>query len=741
MQPFTTGQAHVFFGRERDTAKLYRMVRREPLVVLYGKSGLGKSSLLNAGIIPECHKIGELTPITIRFGAWTEDVVETPLEITKKIISDGFATATFLDRLLPDDTSLWYHAKTRQLNGGGQPLLIFDQFEELFTYPEEAIRAFKEELSELLHTGIPLRFRRMAEPADFLTDEDEDRLEEPLEVRHLFAIRSDRMHLLHQLADWLPGIFDHMYKLQALQKEDAKRAILLPAQAVGEFRTPPFEWTPTALSSLLAFLQDPENEQRVEGILLQLLCQYFEEKKVEQAGLTRLDADDLGDLEKIVEQYYFEKIASLGGTETQLAARRLIEEGLVLEGENIRLSLHEAQIIRQFKVDHALLEKLVNSRLLRAEPFLRGGYSYELAHDRLVPPVLAAKQQRRAVEAEQERLRKDRELEEARKKAAEEQHLREQAEAGERRARQRTLLAALLSVIAIGVAIWAFSLKNKAQALTVETQSQKETIEKNLEELSAKEQELQVSLKAAQIAKDTAEAQRIKAELATLEAEKAKTEAEANLDRFKVSSASYLTSEAKKAFEKEDIRLAWLLTEEALKKDPSNADAIALKNNLPKYGGESYLEASGYKISPDSTSIVFFTDGKGDTSRTLNVLELGSGSPPRQFPDSYRYRYSYSYRYSGDGQYLQFLKSDRKQLVFLDLEKNREAVEVWHQFSISNAAFINNDYLYTSSKNPYTNKYIYKLIYLPVGKDFFEHAKNRFAPLSEEEKKAYGIID
>ncbi|HFA49352.1 MAG TPA: hypothetical protein ENJ95_10080, partial [Bacteroidetes bacterium] len=83
VQPFTTGQANVFFGREHDTSELYRMLRREPLVVLYGKSGLGKSSLINAGIIPECRKTGEFAPITIRFGAWTEGTVDTPLGIAK----------------------------------------------------------------------------------------------------------------------------------------------------------------------------------------------------------------------------------------------------------------------------------------------------------------------------------------------------------------------------------------------------------------------------------------------------------------------------------------------------------------------------------------------------------------------------------------------------------------------------------------------------------------------------------
>ncbi|MEO1262867.1 MAG: leucine-rich repeat domain-containing protein [Bacteroidota bacterium] len=458
VQPFSTQQANVFFGREQDTQDLFRMIRRESMVVVYGKSGLGKSSLLYAGIIPKCLESGLFTPITIRFGAWTDGQLDTPLNITKKAISGNRQASTFLDQLLPEDSSLWFHAKSSQLNGSGRLLLLFDQFEELFTYPEPAIEAFKEELSELLHTGIPLRFRRMAEKADFLSEEDEDQLENPLEVVKLFAIRSDRIHLLHQLADQLPNIFRHMFELKALRKADAERAILLPAQAEGQFRTPPFEWRPSALNTLLAFLQEDESDELIEGILLQLLCQYFEEKLVEKGGNTFLESTDLGDLQGIVGKYYFEKIASIGDLSVQTSARLLIEEGLVLEGENIRLSLHEAQIKRQYQVDTPLLERLVNSRLLRAEPFLRGGYSYELAHDRLVAPVLEAKQKRKEAEAEADRLKREKELSQAKRKIEEEYRLREQAERGRKKANIFTVLA----VVGLLIAAWQWITAYKA---------------------------------------------------------------------------------------------------------------------------------------------------------------------------------------------------------------------------------------------------------------------------------------
>ncbi|TAK43020.1 MAG: ATP-binding protein [Saprospiraceae bacterium] len=471
--PFSTEQQHIFFGRKQDTDELYRLLRREPLVVLYGKSGLGKSSLLNAGIIPACQKKGEYSPFVVRFGAWTEDAKVTPLAATKTALSEGFEPGTFLDSLLPGDASLWYHAKTRQLleiekleieklenSGAGQPpiylressisqfpnfpispLLLFDQFEELFSYPEAQVQAFREELSELLNTGIPLRFRRMAEASKTLSEEEEDRLEMPLDARIVFAIRSDRMHLLDRLKDHLPNVLRHTFELKALARDDAKDAIVLPAQMISDvgffvtlegsdlgepptsgipnpksFTTPPFGYSPAALAALLDFLEDEQDkEKRVEGILLQMLCEHYERRLVEAQGFTLLDLPQIGDPNDVVQHYYEEKIAALP-EDSRLPARRLIEDGLVSEGEAMRLTLHESYIRQEFGVDKTLLEQLVDIRLLRSEPFLRGGYTYELSHDRLVPPVLNARSLRREEEARLEAERQARELEATRKR-------------------------------------------------------------------------------------------------------------------------------------------------------------------------------------------------------------------------------------------------------------------------------------------------------------------------------------
>jgi hypothetical protein len=52
LSSFTEETRALFFGRDKETDELARLVRRETLTVLFGQSGLGKSSLLQAGLFP-----------------------------------------------------------------------------------------------------------------------------------------------------------------------------------------------------------------------------------------------------------------------------------------------------------------------------------------------------------------------------------------------------------------------------------------------------------------------------------------------------------------------------------------------------------------------------------------------------------------------------------------------------------------------------------------------------------------
>jgi len=71
-RPFERDESEVFFGRAKDIERLLRNLEMEQHLVLYAKSGLGKSSLLNAGLLPRIQLEQQLQPFSIRFQAYQE---------------------------------------------------------------------------------------------------------------------------------------------------------------------------------------------------------------------------------------------------------------------------------------------------------------------------------------------------------------------------------------------------------------------------------------------------------------------------------------------------------------------------------------------------------------------------------------------------------------------------------------------------------------------------------------------
>lgn len=472
---------------------LFRQVRQEPLTVLYSKSGMGKSSLLNAGVIPTVEESGDYRTLRIRFNSFDKN---TPSD--KQLMPDSRLREnirgtkeyiqTFLDKLIDKDTSIWHELKVQQviahqntgLESGNQKkiLLILDQFEELFTYPPESILEFRKQLAEVLYTPLPNRYWDLLELYGHdecpLDEMELNLLQKPLELSVIMAIRQDRMHLLGQLADYLPNINKGWYELKPLTIMQARQAIMAPAAFLGDFMSNSYRYDESALEEMLKFLTE-EDEVPIESTQLQIVCSSIE-KKVITDSLTIVKRNDVGDLENVIENYYLERISTIGNETEQTAARRLLEEALIYEEEERRLSLYEGIIVKVHGVSPKMLVNLVDSHLLRSEPSINGGYTYELSHDTLVSPVLKAKAKRVAEETSNKekiaQVIRERELEEFRQKAISE--------------RKKRIISGLLSLLFLIVAIFAINFyleadqakrhalleKQKAEQLLVEYQSE-----------------------------------------------------------------------------------------------------------------------------------------------------------------------------------------------------------------------------------------------------------------------------
>ena len=472
VQPFKTSHRHLFFGRDKDIEDLHDFILLEKLVVLFGKSGYGKSSLLNAGIMPRLMDEKQpapfrFQPVEVRFTHYAEGQSPAPLETLKRLLRDlpTDPAADFLTELVEGDT-LWLHFKRRQTSTNGQYVLLFDQFEEFFSYPAEQQESLRRQLAELLYTEIPQSVRARL---DELGPEARRYLAQPMNIKAVFAIRSDRMSQLDSMKDVLPAILHKRYELRPLTPAQAREAIVKPARIEHEdFASPPFEYTEAGLQAIIRALTSKSAESTegsatgIEAFQLQILCAYLEglvkEGKVPDLdgnGLPDITAAQLPDMGQLYENYYYRKLDELP-PEARSKAQRVLEDALLAEdpatGEGRRKSVDRHDLL-QMGLSETLLSELEKTYLIRREVNTVGGFSFEISHDTLVLPIQKAKKARQALE-EQERLQQ--EQIEKEKQLAEERRKR-------RRATGLAVAGLVLTAIALVATFFAFSLADKAK--------------------------------------------------------------------------------------------------------------------------------------------------------------------------------------------------------------------------------------------------------------------------------------
>ncbi|MEZ4847207.1 MAG: hypothetical protein R3B93_00955 [Bacteroidia bacterium] len=419
VQPYQTKDRDLFFGRDEDIENLHDFLMLEKLVVLFGKSGYGKSSLLSAGLVPRLTDPDEpkhfrFQPLEIRFGNYAGEHSPSPLVSAQEIIKQLPANEG-MDFLQTEDPGLWRQLKQKQTAEQNQFVLIFDQFEEFFSYPPAQQQIFRKQLAELLYATLPTDVQ---EQLDELTGEQIRAVLQPMQVKVILSIRSDRMSLLDSMKDTLPAILHKRYELKPLNLNQAREAIVQPALKGNDeaqtwketFITPPFEYTPSALKKIEQELTS-EIGDGIEAFQLQIVCAEIE-KAIRQGkipdrdgnGLPDVDVADLPDFRNLYEIYYQSKLEEIPENQ-RLAAQRVLEDGLLAtdpqSGEGRRMSVDSRALLGQFSqqgLTETLLRQLELTYLIRREANTVGGFSYEISHDTLVAPIQKAKAERLAEE-------------------------------------------------------------------------------------------------------------------------------------------------------------------------------------------------------------------------------------------------------------------------------------------------------------------------------------------------------
>jgi hypothetical protein len=388
----------LFFGRTVEKQELLDLALASDLVVLYARSGTGKTSLINVGLLQPlraAHRRGTGETLEDAPGyyfplvARVNDLKRGPLGSLCDCVGNAATRARLEHRIPAGDVPLLDFFRGLELWSGDQllvPVLILDQFEELFTlHGAEARQAFIAQFGELVreqsrHSGAPL-------------------------LKVVISMREDFLGHLEELSRELPRIFATRYRLGPLSSDAAREAIECPARLEEEgLTTRPFEFEPQAVERILAFLcrrrvgADTTSLGEAEPFQLQLICQRAEEiaaRRQRADGPGRaVSLADLGGDEGLVEilgGYYEGVVREQADAD---AVYLLCEKGLVsVRGR--RLSLEEGEVVDRFQVPVDTLRGLVDRRLLRADPRLESVY-YELSHDTLIEAVLRSRRRRYA---------------------------------------------------------------------------------------------------------------------------------------------------------------------------------------------------------------------------------------------------------------------------------------------------------------------------------------------------------
>ena len=153
-----------------------------------------------------------------------------------------------------DKTSLWHFFKSTQFWKNDillTPVLILDQFEELFTLHLEQQRgAFLDQFSNLVRGVRP----KLAEPQSTLSSEEGASYSDSAPpVKIIISLREDFLAQLEEISDRIPGILDQRFRLLPLGREAASKAMDTPAGIEvhrlpqGRFRSTPRRETPFSI--------------------------------------------------------------------------------------------------------------------------------------------------------------------------------------------------------------------------------------------------------------------------------------------------------------------------------------------------------------------------------------------------------------------------------------------------------------------------------------------------------------
>lgn len=439
---FGEGDQAYFRGREREADELARLVRRERLTVLFGRSGLGKSSLLNAGLFPRLRQDLHL-PVYLRLG-WGADA--SPRQQVWDALAAACAAGGVQAPSPEPGETLWdyfHRAGAGFWNPRRRPLLpvlVFDQFEEIFTLGQAddtrraSARAFVDELADLVENrpSQALRTELDADPARSEAFDFERR-----GCKLLLSFREDFLAEVEGLRQAMPSLMRNRFRLLPMDGAQARAVVASGGALVAggtdgavADRIIGLAWRNRAVAPTAAEAERVE----VDPALLSVICSELNLRRIAQ-GAAAIEAGLLDSAEREILVDFYER--SLQGLHP--GVRQFVEDELITAA-GYRDSFAYDDALARPGLGADALDRLVAGRLLRMDERF-GVRRLELTHDVLTRVVMASRDQRREREAR----------EQAERERAQAQQAALLAQRRLRRSRRLAVAMTLTALVAIGL--------------------------------------------------------------------------------------------------------------------------------------------------------------------------------------------------------------------------------------------------------------------------------------------------
>ncbi|MFN2221181.1 MAG: hypothetical protein ACK2UH_01400, partial [Candidatus Promineifilaceae bacterium] len=376
-RPFESDDSGYFFGRDYEAAELLAQIVSYRTVVLYAPSGAGKTSLLNAQVIPQLESKGfEVLASTRVQGV---SLAELPESANPYVVSalSGWMEQDLSPTRLADQTLADYLAQQEPLTdkyGQAAPrVLIFDQFEELFTaYP----------------TRWPDR--------EAFFEQLRDALEDDPWLRIVLSMREDRIAQLEPHAATMPDFLRYRFRLERMRPEAALEAVSGPALKSGR----PF--APGAAEKLVEELGQTRVEtstgpktgpgQFIEPVQLQVVCRnLWLSLPPDVDTISESDIATYGDVNQALSEYYEAVVSRTVGVArvSEGTLRDWFEKKLITPAKTRGLVFYDQEKGHTAGLGNDAIVELDGQHIIRGE-FRAGSRWYELTHDRFIDPILAA---------------------------------------------------------------------------------------------------------------------------------------------------------------------------------------------------------------------------------------------------------------------------------------------------------------------------------------------------------------